>query len=99
MSAIYEIFGSDAHEMTMALLEAARAAERIPRGASVALKPNLVVSAPPENGATTHAGVLSGCIEYLRAHGFADVCIIESSWVGDLRARRFASLYFDNDLF
>ena len=69
MSRIYEIFGTDAHSMTVALMEAAQVAEMIPRSASVALKPNLVVSGSPDNGATTHAGVLSGCIEYLQGYG------------------------------
>ena len=77
---IYEIYGIDAHVMTKARLEAARIEERIPGGASVALKPNLILAASPENGATTHAGVLSGCIEYLQEKGFTDISIIESSW-------------------
>lgn len=82
MAAIYEIFGTDAHAMTVALMEAANAAERIPAGASVALKPNLVLAGAPEDGATTHPGVVSGCIEYLRAHGVQDISVIESAWVG-----------------
>lgn len=82
MSKIYEIFGTDAHEMTKALMEAAHAADSIPKGAKIALKPNLVRAGVPENGATTHPGVLSGCIEYLQKNGFTDISIIESSWVG-----------------
>lgn len=37
-------------------------------------------------------GVLSGCVEYFREHGVSDVCIMESSWVGEdtLRAMRAA---------
>ena len=80
---LYEIYGTDAHVMTKALLEAARIEERIPSGASVALKPNLILAASPEKGATTHAGVLSGCIEYLQEKGFTDISIIESSWYGE----------------
>ncbi len=68
MSTIYEIFGRDAHAMTIALMERAEVITAIPAGASVALKPNLVVAGQPEYGATTHAGVLSGTIEYLREH-------------------------------
>ena len=45
MSRIYEIFGTNAHAMTRALMESAGAACKIPSGASVALKPNLVVAA------------------------------------------------------
>jgi len=80
---IYEIFGTDAHGMTKSLMEAARIADCIPRGSSIALKPNLILAASPEKGATTHAGVLSGCIEYLQEKGFADISIIESSWYGE----------------
>ena len=82
MSKIYEIFGTDAHEMTLSLLRAADVKSMIPAGASVALKPNLVLASPPEQGATTHPGVLSGCIEYLREAGVKDISIIESSWIG-----------------
>lgn len=83
MASIYEIFGTDAHEMTAALMDAAHIVDMIPAGASVALKPNLVVAGTPDRGATTHTGVLSGCITYLRDHGFSDISIIEGSWVGD----------------
>ena len=96
MSRIYEIFGNDAHSMTVALMEAANVAEMIPRGASVALKPNLVVSGSPDNGATTHVGVLSGCIEYLQGHGIKNLSIIESSWVGDNTARAMKACGYDN---
>ena len=90
MDLIYQIFGSDAHEMTRALMERAGIAGRIPEGASVALKPNLVVAGTPERGATTHPGVLSGCIEYLKDHGISRISVIEGSWVGDetMRAAR-----------
>lgn len=83
MSSIYQIYGRDAHDMTLRLLEAAQAIRLVPEGGSVALKPNLVVAGRPEDGATTHAGVLSGCIEYFRRHGVQDICVMEGSWVGD----------------
>lgn len=82
MASIYEIFGTDAHNMTLSLMKAANVADMIPAGASVALKPNLVMAGAPDSGATTHAGVLSGCIEYLQAHGYRVISIIEGSWVG-----------------
>ena len=95
MSMLYEIFGTDAHSMTRALLEAADVKAHIPAGASVALKPNLVVASPPEEGATTHAGVLLGCIAYLFDHGIRDVCIIEGSWVGEGTKRAFRAAGYD----
>ena len=89
---IYQIYGRDAHEMTLALLERMDAISLVPKGGSVALKPNLVIAGTPESGSTTHPGVLSGCIEYFRAHGVQDISVIEGSWVGDetMRAMRKA---------
>ena len=92
MSRIYQIYGQDAHDMTVRLLEAAEAIRLVPAGGSVALKPNLVIAGTPESGSTTHGGVLSGCIEYFRAHGVREISVIEGSWVGDetMRAMRRA---------
>ena len=87
MGKIYEMFGTDALAMTKALMEAAKISGKGPPGAEVVLKPNLVVAKPPESGATTHAGVLAGAIEYLRDHGVRTISIIESSWVGERTER------------
>ena len=95
MGKIYEVFGSDAHEMTRSLMDAAKIAAQIPSGASVALKPNLVIADSPENGATTHAGVLSGCLSYLKECGIRDICVIESSWVGDKTDRAMKACGYD----
>jgi len=86
---IYLTYGSDARAMTVALMDAANIKGEIPAGAKIALKPNLVVAKAPDSGATTHAGVLSGCIEYLRENGHADITIMEGSWVGDSTKRAF----------
>ncbi len=95
MGHIYEIFGTDAHAMTMALMDAANVAADLPAGASVALKPNLVVAGTPDEGATTHAGVLSGCIAYLQAHGVRSISVIEGSWVGDRTDRAMKACGYD----
>lgn len=95
MSAIYEIYGTDAHTMTYSLMVAAGVASMIPTGASVSLKPNLVIAAGPEGGATTHPGVLSGCISYLQDNGFSDISIMESSWVGDKTDRAMKACGYD----
>lgn len=92
---IYVIYGGDGREMALSLLEAAGINEEIPQGARIALKPNLVVAKGPESGATTHAGVLAGCIEYLQAHGHKDIRIIESSWVGEGTQRAFKAAGYD----
>ena len=81
MSRIYEIFGTNAHAMT-------RAPDGVRRRSVAKSPPGALggLAQPggrlPETGATTHAGVLSGAIEYLRDHGFRDISIIEGSWVG-----------------
>jgi uncharacterized protein (DUF362 family) len=92
---IYEIYGADACEMTMKLLDAADVASRIPSGASVALKPNLVVAKPPASGATTHAGVLEGVIQYLKSHGVSSISITEGSWIGDRTEAGFSVCGYD----
>lgn len=83
MRKIFNIYGKDAHEMTKKLLDASEAFKLVPSSGDVALKPNLVVAGTPERGATTHAGVLSGCIEYFFEHDIKNISIIEGSWVGD----------------
>ena len=95
MSAIYQIYGKDAHEMTVQLMQAADVASRIPKGAAIALKPNLVVAARSESGATTHAGALSGAIEYLQSKGFENISVIEGSWVGDRTERAMRVCGYD----
>ena len=95
MAKIYEIYGTDAHGMTVSLMRAAHVSSMIPNGASIALKPNLVLSGTPETGATTHPGVLSGCIEYLQGEGFTDFSVIESSWIGDKTERAMKVCGYD----
>lgn len=95
MDKIYEIFGDDPHSMTMALMEAADIASQIAPGSSIGLKPNLVMAGTPDSGATTHAGVLSGCIEYLQNHGFENIAVMEGSWVGDRTGRAYKVAGYD----
>ena len=83
MGKIYETFGKDARVMTRELLEAIDAVTLVDKHSKVALKPNLVLASTADQGAVTHPGVLAGCIEYFFEHGVKDVCVIESSWVGD----------------
>ncbi|MBQ3447573.1 MAG: DUF362 domain-containing protein [Synergistaceae bacterium] len=95
MSKIFNIYGTDSHSMTLALLEAIDAASLVPSGANVALKPNLVVAGTPDKGATTHAGVLAGCIEYFRDNEVRDISIIEGSWVGAETMRAMKAAGYD----
>lgn len=49
----------------------------------VGIKPNLAVAKPAESGATTSPEVVEALIQYLRSRGLSDICIMESSWVGE----------------
>lgn len=49
----------------------------------IGIKPNLVAPVPAEDGATTHPEVVEGLIRYLKEHGYENLVIMESSWVGD----------------
>ena len=57
MSSIFEIYGTDAHSMTLQLMQAANVAAMIPKGASVALKPNLVTDSKAYEGDRTNLDV------------------------------------------
>ena len=77
------IHGKDYVRMTKRLLERSALAELIgDREKQIALKPNLVTDNNPDSGATTHAELLEGTIQYLQEHGFRRITIMEGSWVG-----------------
>ena len=77
------IHGTAYKKMTKQLLEQAELDRLIgDKHAKIALKPNLVTNNPPSAGATTHAELLEGTIEYLLEHGFSDISVMEGSWVG-----------------
>ena len=81
--------GRSLEEMTRELLETVRLADRFPKEARIALKPNLVVASPASEGATTHPEIVEGVIQYLQSHGFRSIAIIEGSWIGDRTDRAF----------
>ena len=55
----------------------------------IGIKPNLVSCTPASYGATTHPEIVKGIIEYLHAHDFTNICIIEGSWIGDKTSDAF----------
>ena len=88
---ILVVYGDNPTEMAQKLAEAAGLAELIgDRKKLVGLKPNLVVSRPASDGATTHPEIAAGLINYLKAHGFNNLIILEGSWTGDSTSRAFA---------
>lgn len=87
---LYITYGNQPREMTIDLLTAAKIADEIPQGARIGLKPNLVVAASADGGATTHTEIVAGVIEYLQEHGFREIAVMEGSWIGDSTARAFS---------
>ena len=84
---IYKINGTEYKKITKTLLERVNLeAEILNRGQGrdirIGIKPNLVSPSPASYGATTHPEVVEGIIEYLQEHGFSQITLIESSWVG-----------------
>jgi uncharacterized protein (DUF362 family) len=78
------IYGDDPAGMARRIAEEAGLAEMIgDRGKRIGLKPNLVLARPAAEGATTHPEIAGGLIDYLQERGFANIVILEGSWVGD----------------
>jgi uncharacterized protein (DUF362 family) len=92
---IWVRYGRDARAMAMDLLAAAQVAGRIPAGASVAIKPNLVVPGPASLGAVTHPELVEGVLRYLIDCGITDITIMEGSWVGASTRQAFRDCGFD----
>ncbi len=76
------IYGRNAEAMTKALLDAYSLSTAIRNKDRIILKPNLVIPARPDDGATTHMGIIKAVIEYLIDSGKKNITIAESSWVG-----------------
>ena len=90
------IYGKDPAEMALRLMESCDLASIIgDRGKRIGLKPNLITSSTADHGAVTHPEIVVAVIEYLQDHGFNNIIIIESSWVGDSTRRAFAVNGYD----
>lgn len=84
------IYGKDVKRITTELISDFKLNEKIgSKDSKIGLKPNLVIAAKPESGATTHMEIIAAIIEYLHDYGFKDISIIEGSWVGDDTERAF----------
>lgn len=90
------IHGQKYKELTKELLKAAKIEELIgDKNKSIGLKPNLVCANAPSTGATTHAELLAGTVEYLQEQGYKNITIMEGSWVGDRTPYAFREAGYD----
>lgn len=83
MKDIFINYGVHLKEMTYELMDAANIAGNLNPAMKIGIKPNLVVSRPADQGATTHPEIVEGIIRYLQAFGINNITILEGSWVGD----------------
>ncbi len=81
---IYVTHGRDAECMTRELLNSVDVCSLVGsnKDAYIGLKPNLVNATPSTEGATTTPLIVHTIAKYLKEHGYHNICIIESSWVG-----------------
>jgi len=82
MNRLYVVSGDDAQRLTTRLLEAIRPESGLRPGATIVLKPNLVVPKDWRSGATTNPVICEAVITYFKARGFSDITILESAWIG-----------------
>ena len=75
------IYGKDPVYMTNILLKTVDLKRYIPKGSSIALKPNLVVANTAKHGATTTPEVVETVVQYLQENGYDNISIIEGSWL------------------
>ena len=88
-------YGTDIVKTTLQTLEASDILSYIKPGMAVFIKPNLVVSRPASDGATTHPEVVEGIIIFLQKYGLTKINIIEGSWVGDSTKRAFKNCGYE----
>ena len=88
--------GTHYKEMAMEAARKADLASLIPgRHCRIGIKPNLVARILPDQGATTHPELVDGILEYLLEHGFDQVYLLESAWVGDNTEETIRYLGYD----
>jgi uncharacterized protein (DUF362 family) len=85
---IYINYGKDMVKMTIDLMEKAKVSQHLSSNMNVVIKPNLVLSSPAKNGATTHVEIVEGIINYLQSQDITDISIAEGAWVGEKTTMR-----------
>lgn len=95
MNRLYAAHGDDAAALTDLLLKTIRPDEGLESGASIGIKPNLVVAKDWRSGATTNPAICAAVIAYLQQRGFKNISIIESAWLGENTQRAFRTCGYE----
>jgi uncharacterized protein (DUF362 family) len=88
-------YGKDIAKNTYECLKASDIVDYLSPSQAVAIKPNLVVSRPASDGATTHPEVVEGIIIFLKEFGVENICVMESSWAGDSTKRAYKNCGYE----
>jgi uncharacterized protein (DUF362 family) len=90
---VYVLYGDKAEEMALQVMQRMEVAKEVAalgkKRPLIGIKPNLVVAQPAAWGATTEPGLVRGVIRYLKEEGFANIVIMEGSWLGDCTKKAF----------
>lgn len=88
--------GTSYKEMVKAICSYAALVDEIQNPqAYIGFKPNLVLDASPSLGATTHPELIAGAIEYFHEHGYFNLAIMESSWIGAKTMKAYHKAGYD----
>ncbi|MCP4197291.1 MAG: DUF362 domain-containing protein [Proteobacteria bacterium] len=80
---IFVVYGNQPEQMVASVMDSLDILGELPKDKPIGIKPNLVVSKPSDSGATTDPQIVAAVIQYLQSHGFSNLVIMESSWLGD----------------
>ncbi len=79
---LYINYGNNSKQMIKEILQKFLPFPKLDKSSNIALKPNLILPSPAEQGATTCPELVKGIIEHFQERGFYNLLIMESSWLG-----------------
>jgi uncharacterized protein (DUF362 family) len=83
MSRVAIVRGTDPPDMAVRALEKVHAAEVVPAGKPVLIKPNYINASHPSTGVTTDARVIEGVVAFLKKHDVREIIIGEGAGEAD----------------
>ncbi|TLN05739.1 DUF362 domain-containing protein, partial [bacterium] len=83
MSKVAIIRGTNPPDITVTALEMVNAAQALPVGKTILVKPNYVATDAPTTGITTDGRIVEGVVRFLREHAVQEIIIGEGSGEGD----------------
>lgn len=79
---LYINYGNNSKQMIKKIFNKYTPFPNLDKSSKIALKPNLILPSPAEQGATTCPELVKGIIEHFQDRGYYNIIIMESSWLG-----------------